>query len=50
MCLSSLMGREKTFDMHAKYKERREASYALEKFPTEVFSHRTIAPAFTREE
>ncbi len=44
------MGREKTVDMRAKYKERHEASYTLEKFPIEVFSHRTIAPAFTREE
>ncbi|MEO8876644.1 MAG: DUF885 domain-containing protein, partial [Polyangiaceae bacterium] len=48
--LSYLIGREKIFDMRAKYKDRQGANYSLKKFHTEVLSHGTIVPGLIERE
>lgn len=48
--LSYLIGREKIFDMRAKYKQLQGANYSLKKFHTEVLSHGTIVPGLIERE
>ncbi|MEO7111904.1 MAG: DUF885 domain-containing protein [Polyangiaceae bacterium] len=48
--LSYLIGREKIFDMRARYKQAQGANYSLKKFHTEVLSHGTIVPGLIERE
>jgi uncharacterized protein (DUF885 family) len=48
--LSYLIGREKIFDMRARYKQEQGANYSLKKFHTEVLSHGTIVPGLIERE
>jgi uncharacterized protein (DUF885 family) len=48
--LSYLIGREKIFDMRARYKQTQGANYSLKKFHAEVLSHGTIVPGLIERE
>lgn len=48
--LSYLIGREKIFDLRARYKKEQGASYSLKSFHTEVLSHGTIVPGLIERE
>jgi uncharacterized protein (DUF885 family) len=48
--LSYLIGREKIFDMRARYKQAQGSNYSLKKFHTEVLSHGTIVPGLIERE
>ncbi|MGH7284229.1 MAG: DUF885 domain-containing protein, partial [Polyangiaceae bacterium] len=48
--LSYLIGREKIFDLRAKYKDKMGADYSLKKFHTELLSHGSIVPGLIERE
>ena len=48
--LSYLIGREKIFDLRAKYKDKMGANYSLKKFHTELLSHGSIVPGLIERE